>query len=245
MAGLVFFKSSTTSLRRSLCTSPTDFPWRLSKDVEHHVMWFRPPLVTPAAFKRLRRDRAYPKHEFKTMKDPRGEALIEYLNENDIYGWTGLPPSAVSPFRQSSELHPMEAIWRSQSGEPISREQAAEAIRWVARHTNRLIEKQFPPSLYETVWNRTNYRVRSILEPNHIHVLVIPKTSPYSYFSQYLRSLTLHGYGRYALRARKKYKKTSIEDVLPQNSYSGYNLRARKNYGKTINKDIFHQELAT
>jgi hypothetical protein len=76
-------------------------------------------------------------------------------------------------------------------------------------------------------------------------VLVIPKTSPHSYFSQYLRSLTLHGYGGYALRARKKYTKTIIKDVLPQKSYNGYNLRARKNYDKTISKDIFHQELAT
>ncbi|KNF01700.1 hypothetical protein PSTG_05127 [Puccinia striiformis f. sp. tritici PST-78] len=137
-----------------------DFPWRLSKDVQHHLIWFRPPLVTPAAFKRLKSDPAYPNREFRNINGRKVAALIEYLNENDVYGWIGLPPPAVLPFRQSSELHPTEKdVWVTQSGVAVTRQEAAEAMRWVGRHTNRLIAKRFPPSRYETVWNRTNYRV--------------------------------------------------------------------------------------
>ncbi|PLW28492.1 hypothetical protein PCASD_17475 [Puccinia coronata f. sp. avenae] len=155
-----------------------DFPWRLSQDVKHRILWFQLPMVTPEAFKRLDHDPPYPNREYENIHGQRVAALMEYLNEHDMYGWTGLPPAAVNRFRQSSaENHE----WTSKSGVSITREEATQAMRWVARHTDRLIEEEFPASRFETVWNRTNYRVRSIKDPNHLHVLVIPKSSPYSY----------------------------------------------------------------
>ncbi|PLW07758.1 hypothetical protein PCASD_23452 [Puccinia coronata f. sp. avenae] len=142
---------------------------------EEHVQL---PMVTPEAFKRLDHDPPYPNREYENIHGQRVAALMEYLNEHDMYGWTGLPPAAVNRFRQSSaENHE----WTSKSGVSITREEATQAMRWVARHTDRLIEEEFPASRFETVWNRTNYRVRSIKDPNHLHVLVIPKSSPYSY----------------------------------------------------------------
>ncbi|PLW44544.1 hypothetical protein PCANC_08119 [Puccinia coronata f. sp. avenae] len=123
-----------------------DFPWRLSQDVKHRILWFQLPMVTPEAFKRLDHDPPYPNREYENIHGQRVAALMEYLNEHDMYGWTGLPPAAVNRFRQSS----------------------AENHEWTT-------------SRFETVWNRTNYRVRSIKDPNHLHVLVIPKSSPYSY----------------------------------------------------------------
>ncbi|KAI9620606.1 hypothetical protein KEM48_008145 [Puccinia striiformis f. sp. tritici PST-130] len=194
-----------------------DFPWRLSKDVQHHLIWFRPPLVTPAAFKRLKSDPAYPNREFRNINGRKVAALIEYLNENDVYGWIGLPPPAVLPFRQSSELHPTEKdVWVTQSGVAVTRQEAAEAMRWVGRHTNRLIAKRFPPSRYETVWNRTNYRVRSILEPNHIHALVIPKNSPHSFFSQSLGSPKVEEYALHV--RRRRYQRKSAKSYYPSNA---------------------------
>ncbi|PLW51866.1 hypothetical protein PCASD_00901 [Puccinia coronata f. sp. avenae] len=159
-----------------------DFPWDMAKDVEHHVMWIRPQLVTPAAFKRREDDPPYPSREYRKINGLRVAALVEYLNKNNMYGWTGLPPSAVSPFRQSILLHPTKKhVWKSESGELITRQEATRAMRWVARHTESLIEMKFPPSSYETVWSRSSKRVQSFNDPNHLHVLVIPKSSPHSF----------------------------------------------------------------
>ncbi|KAI9611481.1 hypothetical protein H4Q26_008433 [Puccinia striiformis f. sp. tritici PST-130] len=72
-----------------------------------------------------------PNREFRNINGRKVAALIEYLNENDVYGWIGLPPPAVLPFRQSSELHPTEKdVWVSQSGVAVTRQEAAEAMRW-------------------------------------------------------------------------------------------------------------------
>ena len=123
----------------------------------HRIVWFQPPMVTPEAFERLDHDPSYPKREYQDIHGPRVAALIEYLNEHDMYGWTGLPPAAVNQFRQSSAE---KDAWTSKSGVSVTREEATQAMRWIARHIDRLIEKEFPPSHFETVWNRTNYRVR-------------------------------------------------------------------------------------
>jgi hypothetical protein len=140
-----------------------DFPWDMAKDVEHHVMWIRPQLVTPAAFKRREDDPPYPSREYRKINGLRVAALVEYLNKNNMYGWTGLPPSAVSPFRQSILLHPTKKhVWKSESGELITRQEATRAMRWVARHTESLIEMKFPPSSYETVWSRSSKRVQYV-----------------------------------------------------------------------------------
>jgi hypothetical protein len=130
-------------------------------------------MVTPEAFKRLDHDPPYPNREYENIHGQRVAALMEYLNEHDMYGWTGLPPAAVNRFRQSSaENHE----WTSKSGVSITREEATQAMRWVARHTDRLIEEEFPASRFETVWNRTNYRVRcansvdcAIVIYHHLH----------------------------------------------------------------------------
>ncbi|PLW07750.1 hypothetical protein PCANC_24315 [Puccinia coronata f. sp. avenae] len=161
-----------------------DFPWDLPEDVEHYVVWIRSPLVTKEAFKRLEHDPPYPNREYEDIDGPRVAALVEYLNQHNMNGRTGLPPLAVSPFRHLSLRHPTEEhLWESDSGEVITRQEAIQAMRWVARHTEKLIELEFPASIYETVWSRTRKPLRSIKDPNHFHILVIPKSLPDSFFN--------------------------------------------------------------
>lgn len=149
-----------------------DFPWQLPKQVVHYVVWMRFPLVTKASFAKTG-DEKLPSWEYTNQK--RISALLEYIEQHPFFGYSGIDPKLINSLNPGKELHPQGKPYKTSDGQFITQAEGWQAIQWAGRHVNAFLQKRFPQSKYEFAWNRSTKKIRSFVDPEHIHVLVRSK----------------------------------------------------------------------
>ncbi|KAA1100045.1 hypothetical protein PGT21_028371 [Puccinia graminis f. sp. tritici] len=151
-----------------------EFPYALPPDVTHWVYWLRVPAVSTKFFSPLRHE-TVPHQDF--LNPVRVAALTNYINHYDFYGSSGISERVLRHLRPSSFAHPSDhVVWEDPvSRERVTRVEGAQAIKWAGRHIVKAIQSRFPPEKYEVLFNRAPERWKSVVEPDHFHVLVFPK----------------------------------------------------------------------
>ncbi|EGG12890.1 uncharacterized protein MELLADRAFT_124140 [Melampsora larici-populina 98AG31] len=150
-----------------------DFPWDLPKEVEHFVVWMRIPLVNKSSFQKHGKER-FP--SIKYFNQDRIKGLLEYIDNHPFFGYSGIhDENLIKPLNPAKELHPNGNPYKTFNNQFITQTEGWQAIQWAGRHVNAYLQKTFPQNQYEFVWNRSTKKVRSFVDPEHIHVLVKSK----------------------------------------------------------------------
>ncbi|KAH9449678.1 hypothetical protein PSHT_09386 [Puccinia striiformis] len=154
---------------------PNEHPYGLPDGVEHWMMWTRESPLTPELFKPLPHEEV-PNPDF--LNPVRVEALIRYINNYDFYGTSGISEEVLKEFLPSGFIHLGDKVWVDpESTETVNRAEGAEAMAWAGRHVATVIHTKFSPKEYEILFNRSPERWKSVINPDHFHVLVKRRTT--------------------------------------------------------------------
>ncbi|KAI7945079.1 hypothetical protein MJO28_010774 [Puccinia striiformis f. sp. tritici] len=154
---------------------PNEYPFGLPDGVEHWMMWTRESPLTPDLFKPLPHEDV-PNQDF--LNPVRVEALRRYINHYDFYGTSGISQEVLKDFVPSAFFHPGDKVWVDpESTETVTRTEGAEAMAWAGRHVATVIHTKFSPKEYEILFNRSPERWKSVINPDHFHVLVKRRTT--------------------------------------------------------------------
>ncbi|KAI9610529.1 hypothetical protein H4Q26_006671 [Puccinia striiformis f. sp. tritici PST-130] len=154
---------------------PNEYPFGLPDGVEHWMMWTRESPLTPDLFKPLPHEDV-PNQDF--LNPVRAKALIRYINHYDFYGTSGISQEVLKDFVPSAFFHLGDKVWVDpESTETVTRTEGAEAMAWAGRHVATVIHTKFSPKEYEILFNRSPERWKSVINPDHFHVLVKRRTT--------------------------------------------------------------------
>lgn len=151
-----------------------EHPYELPADVEHWAMWISVPEVSPKFFEPLPGE-IPPNPDF--MDKRRVKVLVDYLKYHDQYSWYGLIDDLSPEINFNDFAHPTsQHVWvHPQTGDKVNRIEGQEAMKWSGRHIDTAIKSKFPEDKYEVLWNCSPDRLKSCLDPNHIHVFARSK----------------------------------------------------------------------
>ncbi|KAI9618675.1 hypothetical protein KEM48_006654 [Puccinia striiformis f. sp. tritici PST-130] len=108
----------------------------------------------------------------------KAKALIRYINHYDFYGTSGISQEVLKDFVPSAFFHLGDKVWVDpESTETVTRTEGAEAMAWAGRHVATVIHTKFSPKEYEILFNRSPERWKSVINPDHFHVLVKRRTT--------------------------------------------------------------------
>ncbi|KAA1100164.1 hypothetical protein PGT21_030750 [Puccinia graminis f. sp. tritici] len=171
-----FWEEKVYRDRRRVALIKNEFPYGLPPLVDHWMLWIRIQTFTEAAFEPLSHE-TLPNPDFK--RSIRRKALLRYLNYYDFYGYSGISEDVINRFRLSGFYHPTEdTVWKDpESSEVVTRLEGIEAMHWLGRHVLNVIHVIFSPERYEILFNRSTERWKSVVYPDHFHVIVKPKSA--------------------------------------------------------------------
>ncbi|KAI7945084.1 hypothetical protein MJO28_010779 [Puccinia striiformis f. sp. tritici] len=166
-----FWEEKIYQDRNMLQIIPNEHPYGLPEGVEHWMLWTRESPLTPDLFKPLPHEEV-PNQDF--LNSARVEALIRYINHYDFYGTSGISDEVLKDFVPSKFFHPTEdKVWVDPlSTEKVTRKEGVEAMSWAGRHVLKVIHTKFSPMEYEILFDRPPERWKSVVSPDHFHVLV-------------------------------------------------------------------------
>ncbi|KAA1118156.1 hypothetical protein PGT21_032569 [Puccinia graminis f. sp. tritici] len=171
-----FWEEKVYMNRGRVALIKNEYPYGLPPPVDHWMLWIRTCPFTEVAFEPLSHE-TLPNPDF--LRSIRRKSLLRYLNYYDFYGYSGISEDVINRFRLSGFYHPTEdTVWKDpESSEVVTRLEGIEAMRWLGRHVLKVIHVKFSPEKYEILFNRSTDRWKSVVDPDHFHVIVKPKST--------------------------------------------------------------------